>query len=577
MILIRKSGNTKSPTVMKKYIYILAAAAFAFAACEKEADILDQVPAEPENSDYVTYTLTVSLAEEETKSFAYNDGEFVWETGDQIQVWDEASGSFKTFSCSSGGDVVTFSASLPAGTYNWSTAYYPAGIASDKTSVTIPAEYSSPNAVKPLLVAEVSGSSVTFKHICAYARVCVEEFPSVANKIVFSSTQVLAGSYTVNSSTAELSGASSTSNTVTVTCAAPEISYGFDVEMMIPIVPSATHCFSMDIKDTATPTAHTFKHVGGTKTYSLSRKSMINMATVALTPKVYLLADWREDKDIDDDNELPGAVWPHFYAERQIVADPANAKFHFVVKYGDLEVPYGFESSTVADSGHFLPWQTGDAQLSLTGMYFIYFSTYSGDFSTDWYPTMYLAGIEGDWATNKYDNGMTRIVHNVYGWIGDPLNSSVRPFYVSGAWVTDVMTTVSGKQNLIIVNTNALSDPNETYVKQGPFNFNEVYPYWVYLYSGSSVLAYTDDGGFGYVKFENLKLDATTELFIKEEWTDPEPTVYVNYGLSTSGKTLANGANEAAVVDGSPFKLTAGTYDIVYGEFNHHIYIEKKL
>lgn len=574
---------------MKKYTYILLAAAFAFAACEKEAAIQENTAEEPSTNQtapeisgdgLVTYTISVGMGDK-TKAYGAYDGEFYWENGDQIDVWDTNSSSFKTFTYSgySGEETVTFSASLPEGTYSWTNAYYPSGVESGETTVTIPSAYASPDAAKPILCGVVSGSALAFHHICAYARVQVNNWPSIADKLIFSSTSTLAGTYTVDPSTGDISAESSASTSITVTCTTPAVYPGYDVEVWLPIVPSDDHTFSLKMQDSeATP--HTFLDNAGSHSYNLPKGKLINMAEVDLAPKVYILADWRDDEDIDDDNLLDGDVWPCFYIDNQIVLDAAKLKFHIVVKYGDLEVPYGFASSTSADSGEFLPWSSGDAILSTTGLYFIEFNSPSGWFATSCHPAVYLAGISDDWKTD-YNVGMTRIVHNVYAWRGDPDNTAVRPYGLDFNWITSAnMTTVSGEDNIVIVNTDAPNDSEESFVAQGSFGDGDLsagdkFTFFVHVYvNDASYEALEEDGDSGFVCAENVKLASASTIYFSEEWHNPD--TYRKYGLSSSGQTLVDGSNQATVLDGNAFTLAAGTYDIFYNVLNKHVYIVKK-
>lgn len=574
---------------MKKYIYILAAAAFAFAACEKEvnAPVQNPIVEEPVEQELQTYTISVSRIANDTKAYLYGGVEFDWQAGDVIDVWDSNSSSFKQFTYPGGGDdeVVTFTASLEPGTYNWTSAYYPHGVASGETTLTIPAAYASPNAVKPILAAEVGVSTTTFHHVCAYVKVQVNEWPSIANNIVFASAETVAGTYTVTPSTGAITGGSSESNSITVTCTPPDITYGWEVEMLIPVVPSDSHSFSIDVNDTATPTPHTFFHAGDghTHVYDLPKGKIINMSEIDLNPQVYILANWREDMDLDDDNLFGGTVWPSFNIEREIVLNPATTSYHVVVKYGGLEVPYGLATPATDYYATFVPWQTGDLTLPDTGMYDIHFQSFSGNTSCDWRSTMFLAGISDDWTKDCWNGEMTRIVHNVYGWSGNPENSVVRPYGANLAWITaGNLDVVSGITNIVVVNKDAPDNTEETYVRDEtvigtlPGSVDR-YPWWTRLYSGSTALVTEDVDSYGFVHFENVAIATATALHIVAEWNnDPDENTYTSYGLATSGQTLVDGANVATVEDGYEFTLAAGTYDIVYCAHTHHIYIVKK-
>ena len=580
---------------MKKYISIIAVMALIAAGCAKQTEIENTVPEEEitPGVEMVEYTITVSRSSEpSTKArLTYGDdvkADFDWEVGDKIDVWDSNSGSFKTFTCTdiliSGDDDARFSATLPAGTYTWTTAYYPSGVATDETHVTFPAAYSDPTKVKPILVATYPASGdMYFKHLAAYVYFTVKNCPHVANKIVFSSDQVIAGTYEVNATTQALSDAASTSNSVEITY--PEYdNYTFT----LPIVPGNEHTFSIAVKDAT----NTYFQVDGTADYDLPRRTVINMAELEIKPDVILICDWAPGGEIAMNQESGS-----YYALPNEILTTDNHTMKFRIDYPTgVSVNYGRTEAGIKDlSGMMAAGATNSVILEDKGMYYIQFDFACGFYWCGWSNPYYINYNDDDFDLDG-NRGLVHICGNYYGWEGDPsTNTKVRVYDLDGVYKTDPITVTPNVQNAVLVN---IDDPDWSYV----INDDPEYPLPMHnsnpvnniaLATGTAELADTDyyewgdelrDPWWGPIAgFTNYDLTITepTQIRLKEVYFtagSPEVWHYEYYGLSTSGVTLGDGDVRELVLHGNPFTITtAGTYNIYYHYLLHKVFIVKKL
>ncbi len=179
---------------MKKNAW-LAMAALVIVACSREVSAWE----ESHKGVPTTYTLTARLAEDAVcKAVMDQTGHAAWSAGDRIAVWDNISGTFKTFiNKGEGGQTVTFSfEGEPGATYDFSRAIYPASVVKEKredTPLTLPGAYTLEEAATAScfpMVATVDNNSLSFKHLCAMVRISIEGIPSEATTLVLSSRTV---------------------------------------------------------------------------------------------------------------------------------------------------------------------------------------------------------------------------------------------------------------------------------------------------------------------------------------------------------------------------------------------------
>ena len=196
---------------MKTFFKTLAmvAAALAALACAKEADRTEEVPC----------VLTAAIGELPTKATPDLEGKLTWEDGDQIAVYttEERLVTF-TLSSGAGSAKASFTGTLNEGEVPNDYAIYPAaGSSYDGTTmgITLPDGYdfTEGGRVQPPMVAKISGSSLSFKHVCGMIRVSFEGFPSAAARFRYAVTNKrITGAFEV-----DLSGTDPVVNAVAAT------------------------------------------------------------------------------------------------------------------------------------------------------------------------------------------------------------------------------------------------------------------------------------------------------------------------------------------------------------------------
>lgn len=146
--------------IMKKYIYMIAAAALAFAGCAKEVAKVDDAP----KADGKTMTFKVSvedpIMDAETKATLGRDGVFAWKNEDQV-AFINSSGSIAAAGTISGDEVT-----VNSGDYVY--AIYPMSAHNGLQKIA----YN--NQTGPIVVAQVTaGKDLTFYHIASLVNIKV--------------------------------------------------------------------------------------------------------------------------------------------------------------------------------------------------------------------------------------------------------------------------------------------------------------------------------------------------------------------------------------------------------------------
>ena len=571
---------------MKKYISILAVVALIAAGCANQIE--REFPEDNTIQDgLVEYTIMVGHDTDPLTKARFTSGDdtrvdFDWEVGDKIDVWDSNSGSFKTFTCTeiliSGDDDARFSASLPEGTYTWTTAYYPSGIASDETHVTFPASYADPSKVKPIMVATVPASGdMYFKHLAAYVHFTVNNCPLIANKIVFSSDQAIAGTYEVNASTQALSNAATTSNSV-------EISYDDwdNYTFTLPIVPGDGHTFSVAVKNGGT----TYFQQDGSANYNLPRKTVINMAELSIIPTVTLICD-------DVDGIVMGTDDHGYYFTDEILTTD-NHTIKFEVEYPTgVTVNYGLTSAGITDlSGTMTAGASNSSILESRGKYRIEFFPQYAFYWCGWSNPYYMNYNDDDFSMDG-NMGLEHIYGNYYVWASNPGdNNRVRVYGLDGQYKTNQIAVTSNTENTVLVN---LSDPswsvvtadlpyaghsfNNCSLATGTEEITTVTDYWDWSDEIEDCSKMWDGfyGEYSLVLNEPTQIRMKEISFVPAAGFDPEQWSYKYFGPSASGQNLSAGGVVDVVEHGNPITLNAGTYGIYYHYRLHKVFVVKKL
>lgn len=145
-----------------------------------------------------------------TKAAVSGEGAFSWNKGDGIAVWNSQSSSFVTFTSATGKGK--FRAVAPVNAHFTEAAFYPSGIASSTSAVTMPSSYDSPDASAagfPMYAqVEENTELLSFRHLGALVQLTLTNVPAGAISLVFSSPTVsLSGSFGISGSPSEIQAA----------------------------------------------------------------------------------------------------------------------------------------------------------------------------------------------------------------------------------------------------------------------------------------------------------------------------------------------------------------------------------
>ena len=260
----------------KIWIIATAAAAVAFAGCNRETD----APA-PEAGVFRATIETPSRV-------AFSDeGTFSWQEGDAIAVSTNA--GFKTFTLASGAGSAsgTFQGELVDVT-SATVAVYPAAAAKDDATVTLPAEYAwkegQTNAV--MFCEQVSLTEVnSFKHLGGIIKITYSEIPADANALVFKAEAKITGDFAI--ADGKIAAGAGTDE-VKVTFAAGSNPAAF----YIP-VPTGEYKFSVELQKDGAAVEGT--KIATTNPIKVERKSLILMDPIGGVQAGATIRDFAEE------------------------------------------------------------------------------------------------------------------------------------------------------------------------------------------------------------------------------------------------------------------------------------------
>ena len=260
----------------KIWIIATAAAAVAFAGCNRETD----APA-PEAGVFRATIETPSRV-------AFSDeGTFSWQEGDAIAVSTNA--GFKTFTLASGAGSAsgTFQGELVDVT-SATVAVYPAAAAKDDATVTLPAEYAwkegQTNAV--MFCEQVSLTEVnSFKHLGGIIKITYSEIPADANALVFKAEAKITGDFAI--ADGKIAAGAGTDE-VKVTFAAGSNPAAF----YIP-VPTGEYKFSVELQKDGAAVEGT--KIATTNPIKVDRKSLILMDPIGGVQAGATIRDFAEE------------------------------------------------------------------------------------------------------------------------------------------------------------------------------------------------------------------------------------------------------------------------------------------
>ena len=246
----------------KTWIIACAAAAAVFAGCNREFDA--PVPGDGFLRATIETPSRVSFTDE---------GVFSWQAGDAIAVSTNA--GFKTFTLQSGEGAASgvFDGDL-GGVTSATVAVYPAAVAKDDATVTLPAEYAwaegQSNAV--MFCDKVSLTEVnSFKHLGGILKIAYAGIPADADALVLKAEAKITGDFTIADG---VIAAGAGTDEVKVTFAAGSNPAAF----YIP-VPTGEYKFSVELQKAGAAIEGTQKATANA--VKIARKSLILMDPIA--------------------------------------------------------------------------------------------------------------------------------------------------------------------------------------------------------------------------------------------------------------------------------------------------------
>lgn len=160
---------------MKKIIYIVSVAMVLLPSCSRSTDQM------------VEWTFKAPA----TKAAFSDSGEFSWDAGDKISVWDATSESFVSFTTAAGKGI--FRATAPADAHFSQWAYFPGSMAAGLESINIE------EGTIPMCARIEDGSNLLhFKHAGALVTIRIINIPEEASSFVLSSeSTAFSGSFSL--------------------------------------------------------------------------------------------------------------------------------------------------------------------------------------------------------------------------------------------------------------------------------------------------------------------------------------------------------------------------------------------
>ena len=186
-----------------KYFLMMLASAFLLSNCSQDEEATQVIQGKTNK--------LIATIEGASRSAVTDSGIFSWTEGDAISVWNGT--DFTTFTLSDG-NVFTAQESInPSG-----VAIYPANVAhtyeNQTAGVELAAEYAYGSTNAPLL-AQVSGTNLTFKHLGGLMKFVVKGMPEGATSFTFTANAGITGNFEVNEGVITASS-ESTNNTLKI-------------------------------------------------------------------------------------------------------------------------------------------------------------------------------------------------------------------------------------------------------------------------------------------------------------------------------------------------------------------------
>lgn len=260
--------------MMKRFNLILNcfAIVLAFASCAREVQPSGENP-----EKFVTFSFR-AVMEGTSKAEVDEDGATSWNAGDQIAVYDAASGNFYTFTTATEEGIFTFNGTAGV-VYNFTHAFYPASVAKSSAAVSLPSEVSLAEAVSgscfPMYGKRLDGDVLSFRHLGALLKYTLIGIPETADALELSSAEVsLSGDFDL-AATDPVISAKSGDGTVRIPL---EPGANKSLVFYVPL-PLGTYSFTCDIKEGAS----TLSSYSTKSAKEIERAKLIRMRPVTPT------------------------------------------------------------------------------------------------------------------------------------------------------------------------------------------------------------------------------------------------------------------------------------------------------
>lgn len=313
---------------MKKYIYILAAAA-AFVGCAKEVTPTEETQNQQPETGVKTVTFTASI-EGETKGTLDSKGKFTWiEDSDEVAVWTNLGKKMAVAKKVSGGSAeFTFTLGEGESIAEGAILVYPAYRLTAATTVDFtPKVFNTADApaAEPILAAKLGSdrTELNFKYVCATAQVTITDVPKASGRIRFHLGGGNLGGNSVIGFTSE--GVPSYTSSGSDNTTAFFTSWGSKT-IIVPLEGTGDLTFGFDLKEGTDSNAEFFSKSTG---LTVQRNSYFKMASLTINPEVYFVSDfvgWSTDAN----NVTMEKSGNDYSISLQSIG---NQKFGIVVKY----------------------------------------------------------------------------------------------------------------------------------------------------------------------------------------------------------------------------------------------------
>ncbi|MGI6313866.1 MAG: hypothetical protein ACOXZI_06045 [Candidatus Cryptobacteroides sp.] len=569
---------------MKKYIYILIAAA-AVMACQKEKINVGQEL--PVQGNKVEFTATVESAA--SKAIVASASEFTWEASDKAALITTNGIRLELAISNISGKSATFTANVPDSDSitEGTLVVYPASLLNNDGTVTFPTSYTNgKGADGPALAAKVSSTrTLDFKYLAGTIKFTIADVPAIATSIDVKARNsddnadfTCTGTYTVDfsgatpsligettpGSSVSISGLVAGSNTVSL----PLPRTG-DQKVVVSVKYNTETLFTKSVT------------LSGTK--AVTRNFYAAMPALNINPEVYIIGDrigWNT-------TDAPVAAVLGSVASTDFTV-LRKRYFRAIVKYGDFEVNYGFAELDVnaGANGTLVAGQSNAPFIAYSGVYTITFDYTSGAYTVTKTATspLYMIGVNNVWAFDSSTNPFTVIPNtNLLYWKGTSTHTEYKVYeYGITGWDVNYAYGSNYKGNLdgpIIANGSNCGNGDNT---EGcaVFDFRGYrYVYGKTAEGATSVVLMGVDNdwttGISLTKIENTRIWHKTNVVVA---TNAEVKFVENgsvwYGYGTNYNMGANPDRDNLSTSGNNMILPAGTYDIYYIDIYHsyHIY-----